>query len=179
MPAGETAYGRIWAGYQCTTCGDVVSAKGKFAQPAQNAVIDEIYPGMRSVNIAVPDRAHRYLEQAYESLHTPDAAAVMAGSAVDAMLKDKGDKKGTLNERIDQAVANHLLTTEMGEWAHEGRLGSNRPRHADDENPHVTPEEAAQSVEFADALAEFLFVLPARIEKGLRNMGGAEGAEGG
>jgi hypothetical protein len=51
----------------------------------------------------------------------------------------------------------------MGEWAHEVRLGSNRPRHADENSPHVSDEEAKQSVEFAEALANFLFVLTARI----------------
>jgi hypothetical protein len=54
----------------------------------------------------------------------------------------------------------------MGEWAHEVRLGSNRPRHADNETPHVTSEEAKQSVEFADALGYFLFVLSKQVERG-------------
>jgi hypothetical protein len=56
----------------------------------------------------------------------------------------------------------------MADWAHEVRLGSNRPRHADIDRPHVTVEEANQSVEFADALGYFLFVLKARIDRGIR-----------
>jgi hypothetical protein len=56
----------------------------------------------------------------------------------------------------------------MGEWAHEVRLGANRPRHSDQENPHVSPQEAQQSVEFAKALAHFLFVLSSRVKKGNR-----------
>ncbi len=95
------------------------------------------------------------------------AAAVMAASAVDTMLKEKGYTEGTLNARIDKAVENHLLTEDMGEWAHSVRLEANRPRHADEEDPHVTEDEGKQTVEFARALAEFLFVLPARVQKGL------------
>ena len=91
----------------------------------------------------------------------------MAGSAVDAMLKEKKYEKGSLYERIDQAVADHVLTEAMGDWAHEVRLGSNRPRHADKDNPHVSSDEAAQSVEFAEALGNFLFVLTAKIERGI------------
>lgn len=34
--------------------------------------------------------------------------------------------------------------------------------------PHVTAEEAKQSVEFAEALANFLFVLTARIQRGIQ-----------
>jgi len=115
----------------------------------------------------IPDPAWRYLQQAMETQHAPDAAAVMAGSAVDAMLKRLGLTEGSVYRRIEEAVAKHILTEAMGDWAHEVRLGSNRPRHADAENPHVTPQQAEQSVEFAEALGHYLFVLPSRVEKGI------------
>jgi len=92
-------------------------------------------------------------------MNAPDAAAMMAGSAVDAMLRNSDTSMEALYERIDKAVEEHKLTQNMGEWAHEVRLGANRPRHADKDKPHVSPEEAVQSVEFAEALANFLFVL--------------------
>jgi hypothetical protein len=82
------------------------------------------------------------------------------------MLKELGYKEGSLYVRIDQAVQDHKLTESMGAWAHEVRLGSNRPRHADEERPHVEPQEAAQSVEFAEALGYFLFVLTKQIKRG-------------
>ena len=100
----------------------------------------------------------------------------MAGSAVDSMLKEKGydDRKKSLYERIDQALSDNILTAGMAEWAHEVRLGSNRPRHADKEKPHVAPDEAAQSVEFAEALGNFLFVLTAKVERGIKAAQAAE-----
>ena len=119
----------------------------------------------------IPAHARNYLQQAHETLHAPDATTVMAASAVDAMLKDKGYAEGSLYARIDKAVEDHLLTREMGQWAHAARLEANRPRHADEGDPHVTKEEAKQAVEFAGALAEFLFVLPARVQKGLEKAG--------
>ncbi len=91
----------------------------------------------------------------------------MAGSAVDAMLKAKGFVKGSLYDRIDEALTATVLTKGMADWAHSVRLGSNRPRHADAERPHVSAAEAKQSVEFAEALGNFLFVLTARIERGI------------
>jgi hypothetical protein len=133
-----------------------------------------IFPGVRSAAEELPDRARAFLQQAYETLHAPDAAAVMAGSAVDAMLKDKGYKDGSLYDRIDTAVANHLLTKEMGDWAHWARFGSNRPRYADQDKPHVSPDEARQSVEFAEALGQFLFVLSSRISKGVEEASKAD-----
>ena len=56
----------------------------------------------------------------------------------------------------------------MGTWAHEVRLGANRPRHSDADKPHVTSEEAKQSVEFAEALGYFLFVLTTQVERGTK-----------
>lgn len=95
----------------------------------------------------------------------------MAGSAVDAMLKSHGYAEGSLYARIDKALADNLLTRGMADWAHEVRLDSNRPRHSDAANPHVTREQAKQAVDFAEALGNFLFVLTARIERGLAATG--------
>lgn len=97
----------------------------------------------------------------------------MAGSAVDAMLKAMGYSSGAVYARINEAVAANILTEGMGRWAHEVRLGANRPRHADTENPHVSADEAKQSVEFAEALGHFLFVLTARIDRGIAEAQGA------
>jgi Domain of unknown function (DUF4145) len=91
----------------------------------------------------------------------------MAGSAVDAMLKARDYNIGSLYDRIDKALTDNVLTKGMADWAHAVRLGSNRPRHADRDAPHVSAEEAKQSVEFAEALGNFLFVLTARIDRGL------------
>ena len=135
----------------------------------QNAPIETLYPSVRIAAAEIPDPARRYLQQAMETLHAPDAAAVMAGSAVDAMLKHFNLIDGSVYNRIDEAVSQHILTASMGEWAHEVRLGSNRPRHSDAENPHVSPQQAQQSVEFAEALAHFLFVLSSRVNKGIHD----------
>jgi hypothetical protein len=64
-----------------------------------------------------------------ETLHAPDAAAVMAGSAVDAMLKALGYDGGSLYSRIDKAVTEQKLTAAMGDWAHDApRLEPSAPR---------------------------------------------------
>jgi Domain of unknown function (DUF4145) len=128
----------------------------------------EFFPAAKAAHEDLPQTARIFLQQAYETLHAPDAAAVMAGSAVDAMLKERGYETDTLYQRIDKALADNLLTKGMADWAHEVRLGSNRPRHADKDKPNVSPAEAAQSVEFAEALGNFLFVLTARIDRGLK-----------
>lgn len=159
----------MWAAYRCTSCGDVTMAKGRDNDNAHKADIIEIFPAPRAAHEDLPPVAKKFLQQALEALHAPDAAAVMAGSAVDAMLKELNYKDGSVYSRIDKAVEDNVLTAAMGEWAHSVRLGSNRPRHADANNPHVSPTEAKQSVEFAEALGQFLFVLTARINRGIES----------
>jgi len=137
-------------------------AVGPKGDHTPNAPIETLYPSVRIAAAEIPDPARRFLQQAMETLHAPDAAAVMAGSAVDAMLKHFKLIDGSVYKRIDEAVSQHILTAAMGEWAHEVRLGANRPRHSDAENPHV-------SLEQAEALAHFLFVLSSRVNKGIQD----------
>lgn len=91
----------------------------------------------------------------------------MSASAVDAMLKERGYSDGSLYARIDKAIADHIITEDMAKWAHHVRLEANDQRHADAGAPLPTKEDAERSLEFAMALAEFLFVLPARVTRGL------------
>lgn len=113
-----------------------------------------------------PEKAARYMQQAIETLSAPDGAVMLAGSAVDAMLKEKGYAEGTVYDRIESAVQDNLLTEAMGKWAHAVRLSANAPRHADLSDPHATLEQAQASIDFTRALGDFLFSLPARIERG-------------
>lgn len=154
-----------WAAYKCRTCGSVASVEAKHIGNWFQIV--SLYPAPRAAHEDVPEPARTFLQQAYDTLHSPDAAAVMAGSAVDGMLKARGLTKGSLYDRIDDALKANILTQGMADWAHSVRLGSNRPRHADAEKPHVSPDEARQSVDFAEALGSFLFVLTARINRGI------------
>lgn len=157
-----------WAAYQCATCGSIVTAQSLPTYPGSNErTLWFTFPEAKKVHEDIPDIARRYLQQAFDTLHAPDAAAVMAGSAVDAMLKALGYTDGSLYSRIDKAKSDGKLTQSMADWAHEVRLGSNRPRHSDGERPHVTYDEAVQSVEFAEALGTFLFVLTAKITRGI------------
>lgn len=160
---------RRWAVYTVTCCGGVLLAHGQEGSTVANAWIERLYPEMKRAASEIPEPAQSYLQQAFETQHAPDAAAVMAGSAVDAMLKHLKLVDGSVYDRIGEAVSKNLITAGMGDWANEVRLGSNRPRHADGEHPHVSAKEARQSVEFAEALGHFLFVLSSRVNKGIAN----------
>jgi len=133
--------------------------------------VTELYPDYRTVDESIPDPAHSFLEQALETLAAPAGAVMLAASAIDAMLKAKGFKSGSLYARIDEAAGQHLITPEMAAWAHEVRLDANDQRHADEDAPLPNAADARKCVNFALALAEFLFVLPARVARGRKNSG--------
>jgi hypothetical protein len=164
----------IWAAYRCSTCTGVVLTLGHLGY--DRFEVSRLFPDAKTAHEDIPEPGRTFLQQAYDTLHAPDASAVMAGSAVDAMLKHHGFAEGSLYKRIDEALGANILTQSMADWAHEVRLGSNRPRHADKDKPHVSEEEAKQSVEFAEALGNFLFVLTARIKRGIDAAKATEGS---
>ena len=128
--------------------------------------IARIWPTPAEVALELPTRAKEYLGQAMGSLHAPAGAVMLTASAVDAMLKAKNYREGSLYSRIDKAKADALITAEMAAWAHEVRLDANDNRHADEDAPLPDLEAAKRAIDFANALAQFIFVLPARVERG-------------
>lgn len=155
---------RIWIVYSCQRCGGATTA---WAQNEQNLDIQQMFPSPIILDSSIPIKAKAYLEQAIESLHAPSGAIMLAASSIDSMLKDKSYKEGSLYARINTASTDHLITKEMASWAHQVRLGANDERHADDEAPLPTDKDAQRTVDFALALAEFLFVMPSRVERGI------------
>jgi hypothetical protein len=156
-------YLRLWAVYQCSRCGGCIlrgvgDTSGAEQYPKQQSADDE----------AIPTRARQYLDQAISSLHAPAGAVMLAASAVDAMLKAKEYKDGSLYTRINQAVTDHLITKDMGKWAHDVRLDANDQRHVDDKSDLPTEADAKRVVEFTKSLAMFLFVLPAMVTRGIK-----------
>lgn len=156
---------RSWAVYKCKRCGGLVTAASSAGY--SDLYVTEIYPSASQVEDSIPEKARKYLSQALDSLHAPAGAVMLAASAVDSMLKTKGYAEGKLYDRINKAADDHLITKEMAQWAHQIRLEANDQRHADDEVEPSTEQDAERSVEFATALAEFLFVLPSKVTRGL------------
>ena len=157
---------RRWIIYSCGSCGGVITAWA----PQFGLEVHEYFPVSLSVKDDVPEKPRAYLQQALESIHAPAGAVMLAASAVDSMLKLKGYTDGSLYARIEKAVEEHLITKEMSQWAHEVRLDANDQRHADDSTNLPTAAEAKMAIDFATALAEFIFVLPSRVQRGIAHV---------
>lgn len=154
---------RRWKVYSCGRCGGFVTATAsQFGQP-----VTEIYPSPQQIDDDLPPKAKAFLEQAVLSMNAPAGAVMLAASAVDAMLKASGHVEGSLYSRIEKAAAEHLITAQMATWAHDVRLDANDHRHADEDAPLPTLIDAQRAVDFAKALGMFIFVLPARVTRGI------------
>jgi hypothetical protein len=127
-----------------------------------------MFPSPVALDDSIPPRAKDYLNQAIDSLHAPAGATMLAASAIDSMLKAKGYKDDVLHSRINKAAKDHLITKEMAEWAHQVRLDANAQRHADDSEELPNESDAQKTIDFAMALAQFLFVMPSRIQQGIQ-----------
>lgn len=156
---------RKWRVYICQRCGGVVTA----SSAADYNEVNEVYPEPEFVDELIPVKVRTYLQQAIDSVFAPAGSVMLCASAVDAMLKERGYLEGKLYPRINKATENGLLTEEMARWAHQVRLDANDQRHSDEDSAMPTVEEAKQSIKFTQTLAELLFVLPAKVNRGIED----------
>lgn len=162
---------RAWGIFVCAHCFNLTMIETTAVKMCGHWVLRNSsdfrsYPPLNGVSEDVPETPRRYLTQAINSVGSPDASVIVCASAVDAMLKLKGFTEGSLHSRIRAAVAQNLMTQSMADWANEVRLAANDQRHADAEAVHASTSDAKRLIAFAMALADFLFVFPARIYKG-------------
>ena len=155
---------RGWGVYVCSNCGGVVTAWA--LKQGQETI--EIFPKSPQVSEDIPETPKTYLSQAISSIHAPAGAVMLAASSVDAMLKEKGYKEGSLYTRIEKAVKDNLITREMASWAHDVRLDANDQRHADEMANLPDTNDAKRVIDFVTAFGEYMFVLPAKIKRGLK-----------
>ena len=114
-----------------------------------------------------PKGMHRFWIQAHHSLTNEnwDAANLMARSALQFAVREKGAEGGGLKSQIDDLVTKGVLHPLMKDWAHEVRLLANESAHPEAPEPiEVTPEDVKDVVHFLDLLLLYLYDLPKQIE---------------
>ena len=125
-----------------------------------------------------PDNVARFFRQGKENEAAGhwDAAGAMFRKALDTGLKAKFpemNRSWSLKKRIEAAAADHKLTPELAEWAHQIRDLGNDAAH--DEEPFST-EEAKEMAAFTDLLLQYIFTLPGALKSARTKAG--EAAEG-
>ncbi|WP_439469206.1 DUF4145 domain-containing protein [Blastomonas fulva] len=113
-----------------------------------------------------PPIVANYFEQATASLNSAhfDAAGLMFRKSLETATKilDENLSKLSLYKRIDALVESNSLTKDMGDWAHEVRLGGNEAAH--DDEPY-TLEQAEELRGFIESFLRYAFTLPSAVKK--------------
>lgn len=94
-----------------------------------------------------------------------DAAALMARSALQIVLRKHEAKGNNLNQEIDDLADKGLLPPIMKEWAHTVRLVGNDAAHPKPDEVGPPPQDVKELVRFLDFLLEYLYDLPHRIQR--------------
>ena len=165
----------FYATYQCTSCHNITLAKYSVVSPLERGAsttyyqtLEEYWPKLSGeLSLTIPETARTYLAEARNGIGNPNSSVIASATAVDLMLQNKNINKASLKASIEEAKKQGLITENMADWANHIRIEANGSRHRKIGTPLATKEEAEQSLEFAFALAEFLFVLPARVTKGI------------
>jgi len=166
LTKNSSKYPLYWSIFECSTCGGAILVRTN----ENYTQYDLIFPDPHdTLDNSIPQRASEYLLQSIESKSAPAGSIMLSASSIDAMLKAKGFKTGSLFDKINKATEDHVLTEDMNKWAHQIRLDANEQRHDDEDQPLPQIDDAEKCIDFAVALAELLFVLPSKVTKGIEN----------
>lgn len=89
----------------------------------------------------------------------------MARCALEGIVVDKGETKGSLAERLKNLADRGVLLPTLADWSKEVRLLGNDAVH--DLTVDVSMEDAGQLIEFIRELAQYVYVLPFELQKRL------------
>lgn len=114
-----------------------------------------------------PEAVGRYWVQAKRCISDEnwDAAAVMARSALQLAARDRGATGTSLRAEIDSLADQGALPPLMKDWAHELRELGNEAAHPRPTSAGTQATDAKDIVTFLDYFLEYVYSLPARIEK--------------
>ena len=111
-----------------------------------------------------PENVARLYKQGAANLpQHPDAAGAMFRKALEQGLTHEfPDIKGTLFQRIQEAVKQGVLTPAMGEWADQIRLDGNEAVHGDEP---FSVEDGRRLETFTGLVFLYLFTLPGMLKE--------------
>ncbi len=163
---GPKGYSRKWLHYTCQSCGGCIIAAARSSDAY--SIVTEIYPRPKSgLSTNIPELSRDFLREARDGVFNPRSCIMVCASAVQAMLAEKKIEATSIYRSLNKAVKEGVLSEDLAKWGHQVRLEANEQRHVDKDKPAPTTEDAERCLEFTMMLAEILFVIPARVSKGL------------
>jgi len=114
-----------------------------------------------------PATVRRMWRQAHDNLNNRnyDAAAVMARSALQAVMRSQKAVGKDLYGEIEDLATKGILPTVIQEWSHEVRQLAKPAAHPEVDEEETSSEDAEAIVKFLDFLLEYTYDIPAQIQE--------------
>ena len=154
-----------WYVFCCNNCYKLVTVETAFDSPTN---ITKYFPSNEIISKDIPYPAKKYLEDAIKTVSSPSASILVASRSLDEMLMEIGYEDKNLYDKLKHASADGNITSDMESWAHKVRLVANDERHSKKYSSEATEEDAKNTIELLKAFAQYLFVLPAMIQTGIK-----------
>jgi hypothetical protein len=143
--------------YQCQNCTGFVHifwSASEFGGLYDYKILPWPLAGKREPSENWPDGMKRFWVQAHASISSEnwDAAAVMARSALQFVVGEKGAKKGSLKSEVEDLATKGVLHPLMADWSHEVRELGNDSAHPEPTASATDAQDAKDIVMFLDFL---------------------------
>jgi len=123
--------------------------------PTENKFISDRLPN--SIHKSYSSAKHSYEVGLYEP------AVIMCRKCLEAICIEKGEVKGNLKSRIDKLRDAEIIDKKLFNWADNLRMIGNDAAHEFEVN--ITQQDAADSIEFVEALLSYVFVLNKKFDE--------------
>lgn len=161
---GTLEFRTYWFLYRCPRCEKATLEEDWWCDEISDPETDtstQLFPTPRD-NSAIPARVlQAYWEANRVKGEAPSLYAVGIRRTVEAVCKDQGATKGSLEDMLDRMAEEGRLPGQLAAMGHQLRARGNLGAHVDD--VEVTRDDIPVIEEFADAILEYVYRAPAKI----------------
>lgn len=161
-----------WRLVQCTSCWQPsLQAREDYGRGFDDDDPVAIYPAPQRISPSIPQPLRREWEEARACFDAKvyTACGVMVRRTLEGTCKDQGVKAKTLAKGLHELRSQGLIDGVLGEWADALRVLGNQSAHFT--GKEISREDAEDSLAFAEALLDHLYVLRRRFAEFQKRIG--------
>lgn len=161
-----------WRLVQCTNCWHPsLQAREDYGRGFDDDDPVAVYPAPQRISPSVPQPLRREWEEAQSCFDAKayTACGVMVRRTLEGTCKDQGVKAKTLAKGLREMRSQGLIDGVLAEWADALRLLGNQSAHFT--GKEISREDAEDSLAFAEALLDHLYVLRKRFAEFQKRIG--------
>lgn len=161
-----------WSFVQCTNCWHPsIQAREDYGRGFEDDDPVLVYPAPHRISPSVPQALRREWEEARTCLDAKayTACGVMVRRTLEGTCKDQGVKAKILAKGLQELRDQGLIDGVLTEWADALRVLGNQSAHFT--GKEITREDAEDSLAFAEALLDHLYVLRKRFAEFQKRIG--------